>query len=115
MLKMILKILATTFLAVTILNAYNGVNFHNGVKETYYNKPMRRIVEKADTIYAVNNQYWEREDGAKMYGSFIIVAAPFDVYPYGSIIDTSLGKGIVLDTGTFAKINKNQIDIATTW
>ena len=56
-----------------------------------------------------------REDGVKMYGNYVIVAANQSVYPYGTIVETSLGLGIVLDTGSFAKDNPNQFDIATDW
>ena len=92
-----------------------GVNYHNGRKETYYNLCMEKVTENArkNGIYGA---YWLREDGAKMWGHYVIVAAPLDVYPYGSIIEaTSLGDAIVLDTGAFAVTNKNQIDIATGW
>ena len=44
-----------------------------------------------------------------------MVAANLDLRPKGTILDTSLGKGIVCDTGSFAKTNKTQIDIAVTW
>ena len=97
-----------------ILNSYNGVNYFEGRKETYYNKPMKRVCAKASDM-GITGEYWEREDGAKMFGTFVIVAAAHDRYPYGSVVGTSLGYGIVLDTGTFAQTNKEQIDIATTW
>lgn len=60
--------------------------------------------------------YWVREDGAKMFGEYVIVAANQTLHPYGSLVNTSLGvQGIVLDTGTFALYNPTQIDIATDW
>ena len=97
------------------LNAYDGVNHFNGRKETYYNLPMQRIIDKAKNK-GIYGEYWVREDGVKMYGHYVIIAAPFDVYPYGTIVEaTSLGDAIVLDTGGFAEFNKQQIDIATAW
>ena len=96
------------------LNKRDGVFYFNGQKETYYNLPMDRILKKAEERLWVN-AYWVREDGVKMFGSYVIVAAPFDVHPWGSLVETSLGTGIVLDTGLFAVDNKNQIDIATSW
>lgn len=96
------------------LNARDGVNYYNGRKETYYNLPMELVIENARRNN-IRGQYWLREDGAKMFGHYVIVAAPLDIHPYGSIVETSLGEGIVLDTGAFAEVNKNQIDIATGW
>ena len=50
-----------------------------------------------------------------MLGDYIMVAANLKTYPRGSIIKTSLGMAIVCDTGTFAKRNPYQIDIAVNW
>lgn len=50
-----------------------------------------------------------------MYGDYVIVAANLDVHPRGSTVETSLGTGIVLDTGGFAAENPTQVDIATDW
>lgn len=57
--------------------------------------------------------YWEREDGCKMYGDYVICAADYNKHPYGSLILTSRGTAIVLDTGTFE--DRTIVDIATTW
>ena len=59
--------------------------------------------------------YWVRSDGAKMIGQYIMCAANLDIRPYGTILDTSLGKAIVVDTGTFVKKNPTQVDIAVNW
>lgn len=59
--------------------------------------------------------YWVREDGAKMFGEYVIVAANQKLHPYGSVIRTSLGEGIVLDTGAFVAYSPYQVDIATDW
>jgi len=105
-------------IAITILTPQAGVNwFHDGLtmhKETYYNLNMKRIVRTAEQR-GIEGMYWEREDGMKMYGDYIIVAANHNYHPYGSLVVTSRGVGIVLDTGTFAKTNPEQYDLAVTW
>ena len=80
--------------------------------ETYYNLKMNRICSKA-IERQIPGFYWERPDGCKMWGDKIIVAADFNLHPYGSTVLTSLGEGIVLDTGSFK--DRTTIDIATTW
>lgn len=98
------------------LNKRDGVNYYNGTKETYYNLNMSRIYAKADANFGRHHKKWVRDDGVKMYGPYVVLAVPFDVYPYGTTdIPTSLGPGIALDTGAFAQTNKNQIDIAVDW
>ena len=98
------------------LNKRDGVNYYNGTKETYYNLDMSKIYERADRNFGSHHKKWTRADGVKMYGPYIVLAVPFDVYPYGTTdIETSLGLGVALDTGAFAETNKNQIDIAVDW
>lgn len=110
--KQITTLLLVTF---TTLTASLGTINYQGQKETWYNLPMGRVVQIAKDK-GIYGEYWEREDGVKMFGHYVIIAAPYDVYPYGTKdVKTSLGDGIVLDTGAFAEVNKNQIDIATTW
>ncbi len=112
----IIRKLIDILLAVTMagtLNAYDGVNYYEGHKETYYNLPMGKVIDIAkDNGYS--GEYWEREeDGCKMFGPYIICAGHSS--RYGQVINTSLGPGLILDTGTFAKTDRNQIDIATCW
>ena len=98
------------------LNKRDGVNYYKGTKETYYNLNMKRIYERADRNFGSHHKKWIRDDGVKMYGPYVVLAVPFDVYPYGTTdIPTSLGLGIALDTGSFAETNKDQIDIAVDW
>ena len=59
--------------------------------------------------------YNVRADGVKCLGPYVMVAAHLGNRPRGSKIQTSLGTGIVCDTGGFAASNPNQIDIATSW
>ena len=101
-------------IASSVLTKRGGINYFDGHKETYYNLPMKKVVSNAHNK-GLEGDYWEREDGAKMLGDYIMIAANQDVHPYGSIVATSLGLGIVVDTGDFAKTNKEQIDIATNW
>ena len=60
-------------------------------------------------------EYWVRDDGVKMLGDYVMVAANLNLRPRGSLVETSLGTGIVCDTGGFAKKNPTQLDIAVTW
>lgn len=83
-------------------------------KETYYNLPMDGVIRILKGA-GIPGDYWVRSDGVKMYGSYILVAADQSLHPLGSIVETSLGQGIVGDTGTFIYVNHNQIDIAVTW
>lgn len=97
-----------------ILTPAGGVCYYNGHKETYYNLDMSYVVETAHNN-GIDGEYWVREDGCKMLGEYIIVAAAYSVHPYGSLVETSLGTGIVVDTGAFAKDNVWQLDLAVTW
>lgn len=81
--------------------------------ETWYNLPMDRVIENmrkrgySDSDYP----YYIRNDGVKMFGDFVIVAADLDKYPRGSVVYTTLGQGMVLDTGE----ELNGFDIAVNW
>ena len=93
---------------------------HNGPAggdESFYDLNMNRVVQtmRDQGFDEINYPYWVRADGVKMLGNFVIVAANLQVHPRGSIVQTSLGLGLVCDTGTFAKTNKLKLDIATAW
>lgn len=96
------------------LTEYSGVAFYNGHKETYYNLDMTYVVQAAHNN-GIEGEYWIRDDGCKMLGDYIMVAAAYQTHPYGSLVETSLGTGIVVDTGAFAASYPNLIDIATDW
>lgn len=98
----------------SVLTASAGVNYGPSGKETYYNLDMSGVVNNMRNM-GNNDAYWVRDDGAKMLGDYVIVAANLDVHPRGSLVETSLGTGIVADTGGFAAGNPNQVDIATAW
>lgn len=83
-------------------------------KETYYNLNMSGVVRIMRRM-GNTDEYWVRDDGVKMLGDYVMVAANLNLRPRGSLVDTSLGKGIVCDTGSFASRNPTQLDIAVTW
>ena len=103
-----------TYYTTDGLTASGGVNYYGDQKETYYNLNMNNIINNAHSA-GIEGEYWVREDGVKMFGDKVIVSANQEVYPYGSTVETSLGTGIVLDTGEFAHSNPTQVDIATDW
>ena len=90
------------------LTRSKGVNYHNGVRETYYNLNMSGVIANAQAM-GINGNYWVRDDGVKMYGDYVIVASGNG--SKGDIISTSLGDGIILDYCPTAGTN----DIATVW
>ena len=83
-------------------------------RETYYNLPMGRVIQYMEAL-GYSYRYWVREDGVKMYGQYVMCAADLSIRPKGTILETSLGKAIVCDTGTFVNQNRCQLDIATAW
>lgn len=97
-----------------VLTASMGVNYGPTGKETYYNLPMEGVVSIMRSM-GNNDPYWVREDGVKMLGDYVMVAAHLGNFPRGSYVPTSLGMGIVCDTGGFAASNSTQLDIATAW
>lgn len=88
------------------LTPSSGVNYYNGNKETYYNLDMSGVIANAQAM-GIQGNYWVRSDGVRMYGDYVIVAAQMNK---GSIVQTSLGTGIVLDW-----CQAGTIDIATIW
>lgn len=86
-------------------------------KETYYNLPMGNIVtEMRNKGYTVEEYpYWVREDGAKMLGKYVMCGAYLGTRPKGTILETSLGMAIVVDTGPFAYKNPTALDMAVDW
>ena len=110
-----------------VLNAYVGTVTGPSGKETYYNLDMSGIVSSIQNHTwlwndiapeyrdNVTGEYWIRDDGVKMLGDYIMVAANLDVHPRGTLVETSLGIGVVVDTGGFAGFNAQQLDIAVNW
>ena len=97
-----------------VLSPSNGAVEGPSGRETYYNLDMSGVI----SIMRSNGyeyEYWVRDDGVKMFGEYVMCAANLDLRPRGSIIETSLGIGIVCDTGGFAAENPRQLDIAVNW
>ena len=85
--------------------------------ETYYNLPMGGVVSIMRNLGYDEESYpyWVRDDGCKMLGDYIMVAANLELRPYGTVLPCSRGMAIVCDTGTFAASNPYQLDIAVSW
>lgn len=98
----------------TRLNRDRGSIYGPSGKECWYNLNMTPVITLAQQR-GVSGSFWVRDDGVKMYGNYIMVAACYTTHPYGSLVETSLGTGIVLDTGGFAQTMPNLIDIAVRW
>lgn len=98
--------------AAVILTAKLGRIPFNGHIETWYNLPMTKVVERTDEQLGLSDMYWIRDDGCKMYGPWIIVAADPSVTRY-TIVETSRGTGIVLDTQTTG--DADIFDLAVEW
>lgn len=99
------------------LTKQKGVNYGPTGKETYYNLDMSGVVSIMRGIGFSEEEYpyWERSDGCKMLGNYIMVAANLDTFPRGSVVQCSLGEALVCDTGGFAAYDNTQLDIATNW
>lgn len=99
------------------LTAQRGVCKGPSGKETWYNLPMDKVVNKMRSLGYTESDYpyYIRSDGVKTLGDYVIVAADLDEHKRGDIIETSLGLGIVCDTGEFADTTDIDIDIATNW
>ena len=83
-------------------------------RETYYNLNMSGVVNIMHSA-GFSGTYWVRSDGVKMFGNYVMVASNYGVHPKGSIVKSSLGLAIVVDTGGFASSNPQQLDLATAW
>lgn len=99
-------------LLAAILTARLGTISYGDHRETYYNLNMSRITERADAFYGLNDVYAVREDGVKTYNGFVILATDWNEYPFGSVIETSRGIGIVLDHHS---TDKEIVDLAVDW
>ena len=98
-----------------VLNNSNGkVEGPSGI-ETYYNLPMSGCVKLMNHL-GYYGTVWTRSDGAKMWDGYVMVAADLSIHPKGSLVETTLGTGIVVDTGDFVHNGSGvSLDIATAW
>lgn len=99
------------------LTASAGVNQGPSGRETYYNLDMSGVISIMRSLGYSEEEYpyWVREDGVKMFGDYVMVAAELSSRPKGTILPCSLGVAMVVDTGGFASSNPTQLDIATAW
>lgn len=98
-------------LLAIVLTAALGRIQNGNITETWYDLPMDKVIANAQAA-GIPCEYSVREDGVKMFGPWVIVAAHPSVTRY-TIVETSLGPGIVLDRHTTGDVNL--YDIATTW
>lgn len=82
-------------------------------QETYYNLPMEKVIENMRKMgyTEADYPYYVREDGVRMLGDFIMVAADLNKYPKGTVVMTTLGQGIICDKCEHAQ----ELDIAVEW
>lgn len=108
--------LPTTWKGAKSTKANGGVYGPSG-QETYYNLPMDNCVANMRKRGYDAKRYpvWTRKDGAKMFGHYVMVAANWKIRPLGTVIETSIGWGIVVDTGTFVKTSPRGVDLAVNW
>lgn len=99
------------------LTKQSGVFYGPSGKETYYNLNMSKCISIMRELGYSEEEYpyWIREDGAKMLGDYVMVAADLSIRPKGTILETSLGTAIVVDTGSFTKYDSMMLDIACAW
>lgn len=100
-----------------VLSKSKGIVNGPSGRETYYNLNMTGVINsmRRAGYSEAEYPYWVREDGVKMLGNYVMVAANYNIRPKGSIIESSLGAAIVCDTGSFVKHHPTQIDVAVTW
>lgn len=111
-----LEVIETSYSGGKLTKSRGTIQGPSG-KETYYNLNMTGVVSIMRKMGFSESEYPYnvRADGVKCLGSYVMVAAHLGKRPRGSKVQTSLGTGIVCDTGGFASSNPTQIDVATAW
>lgn len=111
-----LAVVETSYSGSKLTRSRGSIQGPSG-KETYYNLNMSGVVSIMRRMGFSESEYPYnvRADGVKCLGSYVMVAAHLGKRPRGSKVQTSLGTGMVCDTGGFAANNPTQIDIATAW
>lgn len=99
------------------LTKQKGVHRGPSGREKWYNLPMEGCVEIMRNLGYDEEKYpyWVREDGVKMFGPYVMVAANTVIRPKGTILDTSLGESIVVDACGEALSETDLLDIAVVW
>lgn len=98
----------------TRLTPRSGVFRGPSGKETYYNLTMGGVIYIMRRLGYSEEEYpyWIREDGVRMFGDYVMVAADLSIRPKGTILESSMGTAIVVDTGD---LDLMQLDIAVSW
>lgn len=111
-----LEVIETSYNGGKLTRSRGSIQGPSG-KETYYNLNMSGVVSIMRRMGFSESEYPYniRADGVKCLGPYVMVAAHLGKRPRGSKVQTSLGTGIVCDTGGFASSNPTQIDVATAW
>lgn len=94
---------------------YNQISDGTTIKETWYDLNMNTVVANMRTLgydEETYPYYVDEVTGCKMLGDYIIVAANLNTYPRGSVVETSLGDGLVCDTGY---LGSSHYDLACDW
>lgn len=106
----------TSYSGEVLTPAAGRINGPSG-EETYYNLPMDGVIRNMRNLgfSEAEYPYAIRSDGVKTLGGYVMVAANLALRPKGTLVATSLGTGIVCDTGGFALSNPTQLDIAVAW
>lgn len=97
-----------------ILTKSKGVNYGPLGRETYYNLPMQGVIRiMRNAGYSESEfPYWVREDGVRMLGDYVMLAGRIGQFDRGTIVQCSLGEGIICDYG---HLEWNGLDVAVTW
>ena len=98
----------------TVLTPRKGVNQGPTGKETWYNMDMTGVLYLMNHLGYTYEEYpyWIREDGVKMFGDYVMAAADLSIFPKGTIVESSLGTAMIVDTGD---LEPYQLDIAVNW
>lgn len=101
----------------SVLTKAKGTNMGPAGRETYYNLPMGGCIKTMRNRGYDEEHYpvWTRDDGAKMFGKYVMIAANWKIRPLGTILETSMGWAIVVDTGEFVSEYPYGVDIAVEW
>lgn len=96
------------------LTRSKGVNYGPLGKETYYNLPMQGVINimRRNGYDAERFPYWVRDDGVRMLGDYIMLAGRVGQFERGTIVQCSLGQGMICDYGY---LEWNGVDVAVVW
>lgn len=99
------------------LTASRGVFHGPSGREKWYNLDMDGVIRimREQGYSEEEYPYHVREDGVKMFGRYVMVAANTYMRPKGTILDTSLGEAMVVDHCTASESEFDLIDIAVSW